>query len=150
MKEDESNVQDGRKPSEKQLFFQRKSWEMKTNSPDKHDELAKSFITTVGMLTTIYFAVVTFSTILTKPWWFKSIAVMPILIWLFAIKSALMALLPRKYTTLRDVPASVEEFLEEVAEHKYKCVRYCGWLTLAGLVVLMITLVLYLSNVGKL
>jgi len=149
MKEDELDVQDGRKPSEKEAFFLQKYREMKSNSPDKHDGLAKSFITTVGMLTTIYFAVVTFSKILTRPGWFKFIALMPILLWLFAVISALIALLPRRYTVLKDVPVSVEKFLEEVTEHKYKCVRYCGWLIFAGLVLLMVTLVLYLFNVGE-
>jgi len=148
MEKDELNVQEGRPPSKKQEFFQQKYWEMKSNFPDKHDELAKSFIALVGTLTTLYFAVVTFSKILTKPEWFRAIALMPILLWLFAIISALIALLPKKYIVLKDAPASVENFVEEITEHKYRCVRYCGWLTFAGLVVLMITLVLYVFNAG--
>lgn len=148
MKEDELDVQNGRPPSPGQAFFLQKYREMKSSSPDKHDELAKSFITTVGMLTTMYFAVVTFSKILTKASWFKLIALTPILLWLSAILFALLALLPERYTVLKDAPASVEQFLEEVTAHKHKCVRYCGWLTFTGLVVLMVTLVLYVFNVG--
>jgi len=58
MKKDETDVQEGRPLPEKQVFFLQKYREMKSNSPDKHDDLAKSFITTVGTLTTIYFAYV--------------------------------------------------------------------------------------------
>ncbi|MFC1715810.1 hypothetical protein ACFL6S_19230 [Candidatus Poribacteria bacterium] len=149
MEDDELGVQEGKKPSAGQKFFQQKYREMRANSPDKHDDLAKSLITTVGMLATIYFGVVTFSKIMDKPGWFKVIAIMPILIWLFAVMSALMGLLPGKYPLLKDVPASVEEALKEITKHKYRCMRYCGWLTLAGLAVMMITLVLYIFNVGS-
>ena len=148
MRDDELDIQEGRKPNAEQQFFQQKYREMKSNSPDKHDQLAKSFITTVGMLATIYFGVVTFSKIIDKPVWFKVIAVTPILIWLFAVISALMALLPGKYSLLKDVPASVEDALEDITKHKYRCMRYCGWLILAGLTVMMITLVLYVFNAG--
>jgi len=148
MKDDESDVQEGIKPSAEQQFLQKKYREMKAKSPDKLDEIAKSFVTTVGMLATIYFGVATFSKIMEKPVWFKAIAIMPILIWLFAIMSALMALLPGKYTLLKDVPASMEKTLEDITKHKYRGMKYCGWLTLAGLAVMMITLVLYIFNVG--
>lgn len=147
MEDDELGVQEGKEASAEQQFFQQKYREMKSNSPDKHDDLAKSFITTVGMLATIYFGVLTFSKIIDKPGWFKAIAVMPILIWLFAVMSALMGLLPGKYSLLKDVPVSVKAALEDITKHKYKCMRYCGWLTLAGLTVMMITLVLYIFNV---
>ena len=148
MRDDESDAQEGIPVSAEQKFFLQKYREIKSNSPDKHDELAKSFITTVGMLATIYFGVVTFAKIIEKPVWFKIIAVMPILIWLFAVISALMALLPGKYSLLKDVPASVEDALEDITKHKYRCMRYCGWLILAGLTVMMITLVLYVFNAG--
>ncbi len=148
MRDDESDIQEGRKPSAEQQFFQQKYREMRANSPDKYDDLAKSFITTVGMLATIYFGVVTFSKMMDKPGWFKAIAVTPILIWLFAVIAALMALLPEKYSLLKDVPASVEKTLEEITKHKYTCVRESGWLTLIGLAVMMITLVLYIFNAG--
>lgn len=148
MKNYESDVQEGKDPSAEQQFFQQKYREMKSNSPDKHDDLAKSFITTVGMLATIYFGVVAFSKITDEPGWFKVIAIMPIMIWLFAIISALMGLLPGKYPLLKDVPESVKEALEDITKHKYRCMRYCGWLTLAGLIVMVITLVLYIFNVG--
>lgn len=148
MKEDESDVQEGRPLDAEQKFFLKKYREMKSNSPDKHDELAKSFITTVGMLATIYFGVVTFSKIIDKPVWFKVIAAMPILIWIFAVISALMALLPREYPLLKDVPESVEKALDEITGRKYKCMKYCGWLALSGLAVMMIVLVLYIFKVG--
>jgi len=148
MKADKLRVQDGKPPSPEQAFFLQKYREMKSNSPDKHDELAKSFIALVGTLTTLYFAAVTFSKIPTKAWWFRTVALAPVLLWLFAIISALIGLLPQKYAVLRGVPASVEQFLEEVTRHKYGWVRYCGWFTFAGLVVLMVTLVLYVFNVG--
>ncbi len=138
----------GRPLSEEQAFFLQKYRELKSNAPDKHDELAKSFITTVGTLTTLYFAVVTFSQIPTKAWWFRLIALTPILLWLCAIMSALIGLLPQKYAVLKGAPASVEQFLEEVTRHKYRWGRYCGWFTFAGLVVLMVTLVLYVFKVG--
>ena len=76
--------------SPEQAFFLQKYREMKSNSPDKHDELAKSFIALVGTLTTLYFAAVTFSKIPTKALWFRTIALTPVLLWLLAIISALI------------------------------------------------------------
>ena len=139
---------EGKKLSAEQKFFQEKYREMKSKSPDKHDDLAKSFITTVGMLATIYFGVVTFSKIAERALWFRGFAMLPILMWLFAVMSALIGLLPGKYPFLKDVPKSVEKALEDITKQKYKCVKCCGWLTLAGLAMMMITLVLYVFHVG--
>ncbi len=61
MNADESDVQEGRPPSPEQTFFQQKYWEMKSNAPEKYDDLGKSFITTVGTVMTIYIAAISFS-----------------------------------------------------------------------------------------
>ena len=119
MKADKLRVQDAKPLSPEQAYFLQKYREMKSNSPDKHDELAKSFIALVGTRTTLYFAAVTFSKIPTKALWFRTIALTPVLLWLLAIISELIALLPEKYAVLRGAPASVEQFLEEVTRHKY-------------------------------
>lgn len=148
MEDDGLGVVEGKKLSAEQKFFQEKYREIKSKSPDKHDDLAKSFITTVGMLATIYFGVVTFSKIAERALWFRGFAMLPILMWLFAVMSALIGLLPGKYPFLEDVPESVKDALEDITKQKYKCVRYCGWLTLVGLAMMMITLVLYIFNIG--
>ena len=143
---DEDDVQQGTLTSDEEMFFLKKHWEMKANSPDRLDELAKSFITTIGMLTTVYFGVVTFSKIKEMAPWFRVIAVIPIILWLLAVISALIGLLPGKYRVLKDVPESAEKFMGDVARYKFRCVKTCGWLIFAGLAVLMVALVLY---VGK-
>lgn len=149
MNERESDVQEGRPPNPEQTFFQQKYWEMKSNAPEKHDDLAKSFITAVGTVMTIYIAAISFSKIPKETvWWFKLIALTPLIFWLLAIMSALRALLPEKYAVLKDVPAAIDSFYQEVTAHKYRWVRRCGWFTFNGLVALMITLVLYVFNVG--
>jgi len=141
-----NEILEGKEPDAREMFFQQKYLEMKYSSPDKIDGIAKSFTGIVGALTTIYFAAVTFSNILTRQWWFKIIAITPILLWLFAIISALMALLPREYPVLKEVPSSTEKFLERLAKHKYRWVKVCGWLIFAGLGMLMVTLAVYIFD----
>ena len=120
--------------------------EMKFASPDKLDEISKSFITLVGTLSTIYFAAAIFSKILTYQWWFKVISITPILLWLSALACALTALRPQEYNVIKGVPSSVDGFLENIGKHKYLWLKRSGWLIFAGLVMLMVTLIVYIFD----
>ena len=151
MNEHESDVQEGKPPSPEQTFFQHKYWEMKANAPEKHDDLAKSFVAAVGTVMTIYIAAISFSKIPRETvWWFKLIALTPLIFWLLGIISALRALLPEKYAVLKDAPAEIDSFYHQVTAHKYRWVRRCGWFFLNGLVAVMIVLALYVLDVGRL
>jgi len=133
-------------PSEEDKFFLQKYQETKASSIDKLDEVAKTFISMVGTLMTIYFAAVTFSNIRNMPTDFKFLAVTPIAVWILAIVSSAVALLPKKYYIVEDDPAEAKFFFYRSARHKYRWIIASGCFIFLGLVMLIVTLVVYIFD----
>lgn len=125
---------------------------MAKESVSSLEEAAKQLITVASLLQGIYFAAISFSDLKKvlvvqdiKGWLLVILFTGPIIPWLLSVGLAIQVFKPESYETNLRSPKLSHEVYKKVVEYKQRYLHYAHWALLAGSMLLVINIIVYLG-----
>ena len=106
-------------------------------------EAAKSLMTGLGLLTSVYLAILGFADFVPKglAWTYKILFFVPLLFWFLALHSCLSVMMTKEYDINLHSPDDIREKSEAQLRAKQGGLQLAFWLLAAGLVVALLLVV---------
>jgi hypothetical protein len=142
----------GETPSEMDRFWLDTAQGMVKESVCALEEVAKQLIGVASLLQGIYFAAISFSDLKkvlivqdTHGWLLVLLFVSPIIPWLLSVGLAIQVFKPEFYSTNLQSPDLSRKMYDEIVVYKHRYLRYAHWALLAGFILLVINIIVYLG-----
>lgn len=128
-------------PESEQAYWEKVQREAPSVAINKSEEAAKQLITLTSLLSTIYFGIASFNEVLkqTVAGSFALLFALPLPLWLGSLFFATRVIVPRAYVITR-----VQADYVAISRAKHRCLRWSYALLIAGMLVLLVNVVVYL------